>query len=127
MFDSDISSIQHYSTPISRSPTQDTPPTQQQKRPIKTSQNNVTTKRPKQNTENSNQNLRIKSPVKTELDVSHEDEETDYIEAPPSLKMDSMEQDESKQFLERNGNGSIVETNTQDQGRLLLLFSFCGT
>lgn len=124
MFDSDISTLHHYSTPITRSPPiPDTPlTTHNQKRPMKTpAQNNSTSKRPKP-IENLVPNIRIKSPPRSDLEVSQEDEETDYIEAPPpSMKTDGLEQEDTKQFLESNGNGSIMETSAQDQGRCSFL------
>lgn len=128
MFDSDISTLPHYSTPISRSPTQENPPPPppaqqqqlQQKRPTRAPlQNNISTKRSKSDV----QNVRIKtSPARSELEMTQDDEETDYIEAPPSLKVD--EEEQPKQFFESNGNGTVVETNTQDQGRCWLVFCF---
>lgn len=118
IFESETSTLPHFSTPINK-PSNEDVASVQQKRPIKVSQNSVTSKRVKPS-ENSGQSLKMKSPSGIESDMIQEDEETDYIEAPHSIKMESMEPEESKQFLESNGNGNIIETNHQDQGRLSL-------
>lgn len=122
MFEADTSTFQHYSTPITRSPIPETP---QQKRPTRAQQNNVSLKRSKPNDNASVQHVKIKSPPRSDVEIIQDDEETDYIEAPPSLKMDGIEQEEPKQFVESNGNGNIAETNTQDQGRFLLIYGRC--
>lgn len=142
IFDSDISPIQHFSTPITKSSTtQDTQPPpssavqQSQKRPTRAQQNNANSKRAKQIENSVSMNSKLmKVTPKPELEMmGHEDEETtDYIEAPPpppppsELKVDDgmMESEEPKQFLESNGNGNIVESNTQDQGRCFFCW-FC--
>lgn len=82
---------------------------------MKPSQNSLTSKRAKP-TENSSANPK-KSPPRNESEAHQDEEEPDYIEAPPSVKVENIEQEESKQFLESNGNGNIVEGNSQDQGR----------
>lgn len=123
IFESESSTLPHFSTPINKYPNEDVASVQQ-KRPIKVSQSNITTKRVKPS-ENSGQSLSMKSiPSGMESDMIQEDEETDYIEAPPSFKMESIDQEEAKPFLESNGNGNIIETNHQDQGRLLIDY-FC--
>lgn len=116
-----MSAYPHYSTPINKSP-----PSQDsgagaaqpvQKRPMKApAQSSVTSKRAKPS-ETSGQNAKTKSPLRNEVEVGQEEEETDYIEGPPCFKMDGVELEEPKQFFERNGNGNFVETNAQDQGR----------
>lgn len=117
IFESEISTLPHFSTPVNKSTNQDGASIQQ-KRPIKASQNNTTSKRVK-SSESSGQSLKLRSPPRNETDISQEEEEdTDYIEAPTSFKMESLvEQEEPKQFLESNGSASVIEPNHQDQGR----------
>lgn len=125
ILESDITPLPHFSTPVSNSSPQETA-TPQYKRPMKPPQNNTTLKRAKPTSESSVQNPKARSPpsmtIETPEGPVHEEEEGDYIEGPLCFKMESLEQEEQRQFLESNGNGNVAEPSVQDQGRFFSLF-----
>lgn len=125
LIESDTSMVPHYSTPISKSPTEESDANQ--KRPYK-SHHNSNAKRAKCSDTSSTNN---KAPSVSEQDTVNSTEhvsedETDYIEV-PNLKLESLEHDEAKEplkqlLMESNGNASSVDGSTQDNGRCILCF-----
>lgn len=128
--ESDTSMVPHYSTPISKSPTEES--SSNQKRPYKSS-HSASTKRAKPSDNSSSANN--KSASVNEQDTVNcagqvSEEETDYIEV-PNMKIESLslEQDEAKEPLkqllgESNGNANSTDASTQDNGRCSIFFYF---
>lgn len=123
--ESDISTVPHYSTPISKSPTEEL--VSNQKRPYK-SLHNLNAKRAKSSdTPSTNNKASAANEQDTVNSADHvSEDETDYIEV-PNLKLESLEQDEAKEplkqlLMESNGNASSIDPSTQDNGRCAYFF-----